>query len=771
VPATEAEKEVEGARALLGKCTPPWRMTATDSSSEGSKAITHSPSTQTNTSWADWQEEDTSDNDEGAPAWQTKGCTLETRKPCPDILKKTRMCPHLMQYGHCSREMCTFAHSREELQPRPDLTKTRLCSLFMRGVCPYENSCKFAHGENELQKQQQQQQPSSQPQHRNTAEQDIDQQDEEKPQKTGLEAEEEEKVAKSAAAEQEVPRHKEVKSQNVAASAAAGSSLNSEPRRRRSSSPVPRAVQAKEAFKERAAAAEEQRSHHARRLVDPSSEESDRNSGSHGEAGTCADAEQESKPAPPVSRASRLRRPAPIYPPPAPPVQVSSGTAAALEDQIVSGKAPKPQGTTVMVLNIPSFLTQGALLRLFEDLSAKLVNEVDFFHVPWDADEGCNHSYAILNFSSRAAADGFKAHWDGKHLMKDVSEAALRIVPGILQGFSANVRHFSPGGEGSPMKAGTDPKFKPLLRDVPVRPASLLGGGGSSTAKRSPSYSRAPHAPPPPQTSMMTKSSNKDLMLHAATKLRRHQSSSDSWPSTDFAAESDPTRAVRGGAAGRPIGGGRGELAPGYGCNSMHLPRSAAPPMKTSSWSMRSKSHSDSWSRGPPIKAESHHHQQPQQQKVPAPVPASHESVNNNGNQIAAAHPSMYRYWQPVPVMQAEPMQAFGCLPAPQPMQPMVAAAPMMPWSYCFCTGPQDGSMQMAAGEAYMPSWQWEEPDSSGQSSGNFEQSYRIESTSSTATPGTDQQSFSGDFHPSTTTPREPWLQECPSTPLTPCVI
>jgi len=298
------------------------------------------------TSWAEWHEEAEDGNDEHdrAPKWGGP------RQVCPDALKRTRMCPEVLAHRSCNRESCTFAHTRRELRPQPDLAKTRLCTFYMRGTCPHASACKFAHGESELQAP----------------------------------------CVKNTSLSNEDPRQ--------------CSNTDRSPPDERAAAPM-------------------------------------------------------QTPSPPLARSEDS--------------YLSDSLATTAEDvhrarnKVKMGKS----GATLMVLNIPSFLTQGSLLRLFEDLSERLLAEVDFFHVPWDTHEECNHSYAIINFASSAAATDFKAHWDGRRLIKD-SGGCLRIVPAVLQGLSANVRHFL-GDSAS--TAALDAKFKPLGREVMPRPIVSLG--------------------------------------------------------------------------------------------------------------------------------------------------------------------------------------------------------------------------------------------------------------------------------------------------------
>mmetsp|Transcript_53741 Transcript_53741/g.138443 ORF Transcript_53741/g.138443 Transcript_53741/m.138443 type:complete len:386 (-) Transcript_53741:273-1430(-) len=67
-----------------------------------------------------------------------------------DIFTKTKMCKfHLL--GLCSKgSSCHFAHTRDDLNPLPDLYRTKLCkSLINTGQCN-DAVCKYAHNREEL---------------------------------------------------------------------------------------------------------------------------------------------------------------------------------------------------------------------------------------------------------------------------------------------------------------------------------------------------------------------------------------------------------------------------------------------------------------------------------------------------------------------------------------------------------------------------------------------------------------------------------------------
>eukprot|EP01068_Selenidium_serpulae_P001338 Selendium_serpulae@DN1462_c0_g1_i1.p1 len=65
-------------------------------------------------------------------------------------LFKTRMCP-FYQNSICKHgAFCTFAHTPEEVQPRPDLSKTRLCDSVKTSTACKNSSCTFAHQRSQL---------------------------------------------------------------------------------------------------------------------------------------------------------------------------------------------------------------------------------------------------------------------------------------------------------------------------------------------------------------------------------------------------------------------------------------------------------------------------------------------------------------------------------------------------------------------------------------------------------------------------------------------
>jgi hypothetical protein len=123
--------------------------------------------------------------------------------------------------------------------------------------------------------------------------------------------------------------------------------------------------------------------------------------------------------------------------------------------------------TTMMLTNVPNFLTQGSLVSLLEDLTQCMRGTFDFFYCPWDPYQDRNLGYAIVNFFSRTVAADFERQWSNKHLLAGCrGSKRLRIVPAALQGRATNIRHFS----GFSLAHHADPRFRPLIRVAPCEP-------------------------------------------------------------------------------------------------------------------------------------------------------------------------------------------------------------------------------------------------------------------------------------------------------------
>ncbi|PHJ18798.1 zinc finger protein zfp1 [Cystoisospora suis] len=68
-----------------------------------------------------------------------------------EIFWKTQLCPKIQATGVCSkRDQCSFAHSKDELRPPPDLRCTKWCRRFFQGQVCDDPKCLYAHSKEDL---------------------------------------------------------------------------------------------------------------------------------------------------------------------------------------------------------------------------------------------------------------------------------------------------------------------------------------------------------------------------------------------------------------------------------------------------------------------------------------------------------------------------------------------------------------------------------------------------------------------------------------------
>jgi len=121
------------------------------------------------------------------------------------------------------------------------------------------------------------------------------------------------------------------------------------------------------------------------------------------------------------------------------------------------------QVTTLLISNVPTYLTQGALLSTFEDLTTPMRGNFDFFYCPWDHKAGHNFGYALINFTDPSHAAEFQQRWTSKELFRSGrGHKPLRVVKASLQGLQANIGYFHKIEIGG---SCADVRFRPLYRD------------------------------------------------------------------------------------------------------------------------------------------------------------------------------------------------------------------------------------------------------------------------------------------------------------------
>lgn len=144
--------------------------------------------------------------------------------------------------------------------------------------------------------------------------------------------------------------------------------------------------------------------------------------------------------------------------------------------------------TTLLITNVPTFLTQGALLCLFEDLMVSMRSKFDFFYCPWDEKAFRNLGYALINFPVPADASCFRERWGGKEICPGSrGTKPLRIIEAAVQGRQANLDHFSK----VEIAHCSEWRFRPMLRDEqgslqPLIPSGGMPGTGDTGEATSP---------------------------------------------------------------------------------------------------------------------------------------------------------------------------------------------------------------------------------------------------------------------------------------------
>jgi len=158
---------------------------------------------------------------------------------------------------------------------------------------------------------------------------------------------------------------------------------------------------------------------------------------------------------------------------------------------------PDNEKTTLLLTNIPSYLTQGALLSMFEDLTPPMRGNYDFFYSPWDQEVHHNLGYALINFKEPQNAEMFQRRWADQEICKGSrGQKALRVMKAALQGLQANVEYFSK----VEIARCVDLRFRPLVCDPAtggLQPL-LLDGQKDQEQSKALRAARSSQAPPPP---------------------------------------------------------------------------------------------------------------------------------------------------------------------------------------------------------------------------------------------------------------------------------
>eukprot|EP00929_Paragymnodinium_shiwhaense_P033967 TRINITY_DN18544_c0_g1_i1.p1 TRINITY_DN18544_c0_g1~~TRINITY_DN18544_c0_g1_i1.p1 ORF type:complete len:665 (-),score=118.52 TRINITY_DN18544_c0_g1_i1:707-2701(-) len=147
---------------------------------------------------------------------------------------------------------------------------------------------------------------------------------------------------------------------------------------------------------------------------------------------------------------------------------VSCGVCANFEGEVVTvtrDNIVRDEVTTLIVADIPRYLTQGALLSMLEDLTPAMRGRYDFFYCPWDAAALKNQGYAVVNFKDADSAATFQERWAGQVICNGCRcPRGVRIAAAKTQGLKATSDKYV---EESLRHGCEDERFRPLMGTHP----------------------------------------------------------------------------------------------------------------------------------------------------------------------------------------------------------------------------------------------------------------------------------------------------------------
>lgn len=410
----------------------------------------------------------------------------------PD-LTRTSMCRNLIRDGACNNKRCRFAHSEEELRATNGFFKMKMCLFAQSGKCKSGSRCRFAHTTDELR-------PA-----RLCEEEALD--------PDAVPAEQEQRMEQesqidlySLSSFPERQKSSQQESHGTGGSTATGNSGstsgnggstsgNASGQSSNENSGSGHSPRGKEASESRPRARALQQARMRKENVN--SDKSDESSCASGNSSATVvpRSEHGSTASPPASDSS------------------SSGACGNGERTEASGHSQpgetkeettkvsrRPQSkrrgnasadksfeevTTLIISNLPLYLTQGALLSFFQDLTTNMRGKFDFFYSPWDHEAGHSFGYCVINFTDEEQAGRFYHQWTNKDIFGSgrgpKPHPPLKVAKASLQGLQKNIDYFCKAGIGR----CPDVRFCPLYRDAEgnMKHFELAGDVESQPAK------------------------------------------------------------------------------------------------------------------------------------------------------------------------------------------------------------------------------------------------------------------------------------------------
>eukprot|EP00930_Biecheleria_cincta_P066446 TRINITY_DN5257_c0_g1_i2.p1 TRINITY_DN5257_c0_g1~~TRINITY_DN5257_c0_g1_i2.p1 ORF type:complete len:925 (-),score=197.09 TRINITY_DN5257_c0_g1_i2:447-3221(-) len=385
----------------------------------------------------------------------------------PD-LTRTSMCRKFAKEGVCTNASCRFAHTESDLRATHGFFKMKMCVFAQSGRCKHGRNCRFAHSADELRPAKPAEQAAfpAVPAVASKKESRVD----------SLEGANGSYMFSMALPEREMHHATKTPQSEEPATATGGSSsgqsssgknssLANRPsgQSNNSSANRPEAPASGGAVRRQAASGSTWEAARARAW----NERNERNESDSADGSSLTSANSSASCMPRSEHTSTGFTPATS--------DSSSGAGGSKEQGSATGgqhrraaASSNDAGTdanilTLLINNVPSHLTQGALLSMFEDLTAQMRGNFNFFYCPWDQESRHNLGYSIISFTDASHASEFQQKWSNKELCRGLrGHKPLKIMKAALQGLEANIKYFREHEIGGHCM---DLRFRPLYRD------------------------------------------------------------------------------------------------------------------------------------------------------------------------------------------------------------------------------------------------------------------------------------------------------------------
>lgn len=155
-----------------------------------------------------------------------------------------------------------------------------------------------------------------------------------------------------------------------------------------------------------------------------------------------------------------------------------------------STEEPNQDVTTLMIRNLPTSLSQSALI---EELDASgFAGLYDFVYMPSVFDTGEGKGFAFVNLVSVAAAGALVGKWHkSRRFGIKINDPSLNLSPAAVQGFAANVKKWN----APRMRRVRNPNLRPFVVSDPTKPIADAPAAVPATPSSRAEARKSGHAP------------------------------------------------------------------------------------------------------------------------------------------------------------------------------------------------------------------------------------------------------------------------------------